>query len=203
MHVRAMASERATAAGIGQLTVPSSTVGSVPLDNIAQLKAGTAPSNVDRLNRQRQVTIYAGLLPGVSQTPAMDAMTRAAESLGMGAGYSTRFGRRGDSGAPRRTSDRVVLSDGVHVSDSRGAVRILAPSITILHVAALAAPFALRRSSHGAVIEHLLGARIAGAVGVVKKNPSPERSRKSAQGQRMERDIAIVQASRDGFGQFS
>jgi hydrophobic/amphiphilic exporter-1 (mainly G- bacteria), HAE1 family len=94
VHVRAAAGGRATAAGIGQLTVPSSTVGSVPLENIADLTAGTAPSNVDRLNRQRQVTVYAGLLPGVSQTPAMAAMTAAAESLNMGPGYSTRFAGR-------------------------------------------------------------------------------------------------------------
>ena len=40
------------------------------------------------------MTVFAGLLPGVSQTPAMAAMTRAAESLGMGPGYSTRFAGR-------------------------------------------------------------------------------------------------------------
>src|SRR5262249_21508578 len=77
VHVRAAAAGGASASGIGQLTVPSSTVGSVPLENIADLSSGTAPSNVDRLNRQRQVTVYAGLLPGVSQVPVMDAMTRA------------------------------------------------------------------------------------------------------------------------------
>ncbi len=66
----------------------------MPLDNIAQLTPGTAPSEINRLNRQRQVTVFAGLLPGVSQTPAMDAMTRAAASLNMGPGYSTRFAGR-------------------------------------------------------------------------------------------------------------
>src|SRR6185503_13193840 len=33
VHVRAMASERASASGIGRLTVPSSRVGAVPLEN--------------------------------------------------------------------------------------------------------------------------------------------------------------------------
>src|SRR5262249_36142671 len=66
----------------------------VPLENIADLTPGTAPSNVDRLNRQRQVTVFAGLRPGVSQTPAMAAMTRAADSLNMGPGYSTRVAGR-------------------------------------------------------------------------------------------------------------
>src|SRR6185437_8525022 len=43
---------------------------------------------------QRQVTVFAGLLPGVSQTPAMAAMTGAAESLNMGPAYNTRFAGR-------------------------------------------------------------------------------------------------------------
>jgi multidrug efflux pump subunit AcrB len=38
--------------------------------------------------------VFAGLLPGVSQTPVMAAMTRVAGSLEMGPGYSTRFAGR-------------------------------------------------------------------------------------------------------------
>ena len=40
VHVRALQNERATAAAIGQLTVPSSRIGSVPLENIADLTRG-------------------------------------------------------------------------------------------------------------------------------------------------------------------
>ena len=105
VHVRALAAGRSTAAGVGQMTVPSKTLGSVPLENIAGLTAGTSPSNVDRLNRQRQVTIYAGLQQGVSQTPAMDAMTRAAEALNMGPATARASpADRGSSAARRRTS---------------------------------------------------------------------------------------------------
>ena len=94
VHVRAVEGDRQTAAAIGQITVPSSTVRSVPLNNIADLTAGSAPSEINRLNRQRQVTVFAGLLQGVSQVPAMDAMTRAADGLNMGPGYNTRFAGR-------------------------------------------------------------------------------------------------------------
>jgi HAE1 family hydrophobic/amphiphilic exporter-1 len=94
VHVRALNGQRASASSIGELTVPSSSVGSVPLRNIADLTNGTAPGNIDRLNRQRQVTVFAGLLPGASQTPAMDAMTKAADALNMGPGYSTTFAGR-------------------------------------------------------------------------------------------------------------
>src|SRR5215471_17112344 len=67
VHVRAAAGGRASASSIGQLTVPSSKLGSVPLENIAALTPGTAAANVDRLNRQRQVTVFAGLKEGFSQ----------------------------------------------------------------------------------------------------------------------------------------
>ena len=94
VHVRAGEGDRQSAAGIAQLTVPSSRVGSVPLENVARFTPGSAPSEINRLNRQRQVTVFAGLIPGVSQTPAMAAITRAADSLEMGPGYSTRFAGR-------------------------------------------------------------------------------------------------------------
>lgn len=94
VHLRAAEVNRGDAAAIGRLSVPSSTVGSVPLENIARLASGTSPAEIHRLNRQRQVTIYAGLLPGVSQTPAMEAIAAAAASLNMGPGYSSRFAGR-------------------------------------------------------------------------------------------------------------
>ena len=86
VHVRALEGDRQSVEAIGQLTVPSNQVGSVPLRNLAQLTSGTAPSEINRLNRQRQVTVFAGLQQGFSQTPAMDAMQRSADALNMGPG---------------------------------------------------------------------------------------------------------------------
>ena len=188
VHVRAQPSGRMNASGIGQLTVPSSTVGSVPLENIADLTTGTAPSNVDRLNRQRQVTVFAGLLPGVSQTPIMAAMTKAAEGLNMGPGYSTQV--RGTVARARPCGaefcSRVRALTGIHVSDPRGAVRIVAASGDDPAVAAAdAAVRAALDHHHGAVTEYLLGARTAGAVrGREEELDSANRSRQPAQGQR-------------------
>jgi HAE1 family hydrophobic/amphiphilic exporter-1 len=108
VHVRALQTERDSAGAIGQLTVPSGRIGSVPLENIADLTQATAPSAIDRLNRQRQVTVFAGLRPGVSQTPAMDAMTRAADGLNMGPGYSTRFAGR--SRELRRAAQNFMIA---------------------------------------------------------------------------------------------
>jgi HAE1 family hydrophobic/amphiphilic exporter-1 len=201
VHVRALAAGRGSAVGIGQLTVPSSRLGSVPLENIADIKAGTAPSNVDRLNRQRQVTIFAGLLPGVSQTPAMQAMTKAADSLNMGAGYSTRFaGRSRELGRAAQNFLIAFLLSMVFM------YLILAAQfeswlhpVTILLSLPLTLPFALlsiiitRQSLN---IFSALGLLVL--FGVVKKNSILQIDHANQLRETgMERDIAILQASRD------
>jgi len=201
VHVRALASGRASANGIGQLTVPSKRVGAVPLENIADLTAGTAPSNVDRLNRQRQVTIYAGLLPGVSQTPAMDAMRRAAESLNMGAGYSTRFaGRSRELGrAAQNFLIAFVLSLVFMYLILAAQFESWLHPITILLSLPLTLPFALlsiiitRQSLN---IFSALGLLVL--FGVVKKNSILQIDHANQLRETgMQRDIAILQASRD------
>ena len=201
VHVRAQAGDRQTATGIGQLTVPSSRVGSVPLENLARLTPGTAPSEINRLNRQRQVTVFAGLLPGVSQTPAMAAMTRAAESLEMGPGYSTRFaGRSRELG---RAAQNFLLAFGLSLVFMYLILAAQFESwlhpITILLSLPLTLPFALlsiiitRQSLN---IFSALGLLVL--FGVVKKNSILQIDHANQLRERgQERDVAIVQASRD------
>jgi len=201
VHVRALASDRATASGIGQLTVPSSRLGSVPLENIADLKAGTAPSNIDRLNRQRQVTVYAGLLPGVSQTPAMNAMTRAAEDLAMGPGYNTRFaGRSRELGrAAQNFLIAFVLSLVFMYLILAAQFESWLHPVTILLSLPLTLPFALlsiiitRQSLN---IFSALGLLVL--FGVVKKNSILQIDHANQLREKgMDKDVAILQASRD------
>jgi HAE1 family hydrophobic/amphiphilic exporter-1 len=77
VHLRARAENRTTIDAIGALTVPSNRLGSVPLDNVARFSEGTAPSDINRLGRQRQVTIYANVLPGGSQAEVQTVMQTA------------------------------------------------------------------------------------------------------------------------------
>src|SRR4029079_19308163 len=193
--------DRGTAAGIGQLTVPSTRIGSVPLENIAELKTGSAPSNIDRLNRQRQGTIYPGLLPGVSQTPAMDAMTQAADALNMGPGYSTRFaGRSRELGrAAQNFLIAFLLSLVVLYLILAAQVESWVHPGTILLSLPLTLPFALlsmiltRQSLN---IFSALGLLVL--FGVVKKNSILQIDHANLLRERgMEREAAIVQASRD------
>ena len=201
VHVRASAGDRASAQTIGQMTVPSSRVGSVPLENIANLTAGTAPSNVDRLNRQRQVTIYAGLLPGVSQTPAMDAMRTAADSLNMGPGYSTRFaGRSRELGrAAQNFLIAFVLSLVFMYLILAAQFESWLHPVTILLSLPLTLPFALLSiivTQQSLNIFSALGLLVL--FGVVKKNSILQIDHANQLREKgMERDTAILQASRD------
>jgi HAE1 family hydrophobic/amphiphilic exporter-1 len=201
VHVRAMYNERASAAAIGQLTVPSTSIGSVPLENIADLTPGTSPSAIDRLNRQRQVTVFAGLLPGVSQTPAMAAMTRAAESLNMGPGYNTRFaGRSRELGRAAQNFLIAFLLSMVFM------YLILAAQfeswlhpITILLSLPLTLPFALLSIIiFGQSLNIFSALGLLVLFGVVKKNSILQIDHANQLRERgMERDSAILQASRD------
>jgi hydrophobe/amphiphile efflux-1 (HAE1) family protein len=64
IHVRAEPKYRANEEGLRLLTVPSSRLGYVPLADVVTLKQGTGPARIDRLNRERQVTLMANAAPG-------------------------------------------------------------------------------------------------------------------------------------------
>ena len=201
VHVRAVGGDRESAEAIGRLTVPSAKVGSVPLENLAQLTPGTAPAAIDRLNRQRQVTVFAGLESGVSQTPAMGAMTRAADGLNMGPGYTTRFaGRSRELG---RAAENFLIAFGLSLVFMYLILAAQFESwlhpVTILLSLPLTLPFALlsiiitRQSLN---IFSALGLLVL--FGVVKKNSILQIDHANQLRERgMDRDAAILQASRD------
>jgi HAE1 family hydrophobic/amphiphilic exporter-1 len=91
VHLRARAADRASASDLAGLTVPSTRLGSLPLENLAMLTNGEAPTEIDRYQRQRQVTVLVDVLPGFSQTPIMTSMQQAAAELRMPASYQVRF----------------------------------------------------------------------------------------------------------------
>ncbi len=64
VHVRALPRYRADEEGLRLLTVPSARLGFVSLADVVQLHKSTGPSRIDRLNRERQVTLFANAAPG-------------------------------------------------------------------------------------------------------------------------------------------
>jgi len=76
IRVRSEKRFRADEQGLRLLTVPSSRLGLVPLSDVVQLRSGTGPSRIDRLNRERQVTIMANAAPGVGDSTVADAIRK-------------------------------------------------------------------------------------------------------------------------------
>src|SRR5208282_5011306 len=77
---------------ISGLTVPSSTVGQVRLDNVAALTHGTGPVEIDRQDRQRQIALVFNLAPGAAMNKIIDAVKKKSATLDIPTGYTTAFG---------------------------------------------------------------------------------------------------------------
>src|SRR5262249_27776605 len=108
VHLRARAENRSTQQAIGALNVPSARLGSVPLGNVADFAPGTAPSDINRLNRQRQVTVFCNLLPSASQAEVQNAMMTEFQKITPGTDYRGAFtGRSRELG---RAAQNFVLA---------------------------------------------------------------------------------------------
>jgi len=94
VHLRARAEDRTTQAAIAGLTVPSSRLGSVSLDNVADFEPGSSPTDINRQARQRQVTVYCNLLPSASQAEIQNAIVAEFNKLNVGGEYRGVFSGR-------------------------------------------------------------------------------------------------------------
>ena len=74
IRLRAERGQRADAAGLRLLTVPSARLGSVALADVMAMKTGTGPAAINRLNRRRQVTLFANPAPGVGESEISTAL---------------------------------------------------------------------------------------------------------------------------------
>ena len=91
VHVRATNVFRNDIRSLARLIVPSSKVGWVTLDNVVKTKEGTGPAAIDRINRQRQVTILANTRPGGSAVVIQDDLNKAVEQLKLPGEYAAGY----------------------------------------------------------------------------------------------------------------
>ncbi len=106
--VRAQQGSRDTVEGLAKMTVPSTKRGSVGLDEVVAIHSGTGPSSINRLNRQRQVTLTGNMLAGGSQAGILSQVGQEAKTLGMGPEYSS--GPSGNSKELARTGYYFILA---------------------------------------------------------------------------------------------
>jgi HAE1 family hydrophobic/amphiphilic exporter-1 len=72
-----------------QVTVPAQMPGrSVRLSDVVSFQETTGPTSIMRLARQRQVTIYANVLPGISEAGVIAQIEAARQQINMEPGYS-------------------------------------------------------------------------------------------------------------------
>jgi multidrug efflux pump subunit AcrB len=79
--------------------VPSSKLGSVPLVDVVEMDHGVGPSEINRLNRRRQVTLYANVAPGASEGSVTEGLSKVLSDLHMQSGYTAQpLGRSKEMG---------------------------------------------------------------------------------------------------------
>jgi len=89
VQVRLKTSDRNDAQMISQLFVPRHNGGLTRLDNVVRLVPTKTPSRIDRLDRQRQVSLRAAVAPGYAQADRIAALRAEVAKMNLPAGYST------------------------------------------------------------------------------------------------------------------
>jgi hydrophobic/amphiphilic exporter-1 (mainly G- bacteria), HAE1 family len=95
VQLRLKAEDRDAPETIARLFVPRQGGGLVRLDNLVELVPGTMASRIDRLDRQRQVSLRASVGPGYALADRLQALRQAASELDLPAAYTTRVSGRG------------------------------------------------------------------------------------------------------------
>jgi hydrophobic/amphiphilic exporter-1 (mainly G- bacteria), HAE1 family len=76
---------------IEMVNVPSTKYGRIPLGDVVRFNKGVGPSQIDRLNRTRQVTITANLEKGASQRGVLEGLNEFTKNLKMGPEYTSGY----------------------------------------------------------------------------------------------------------------
>jgi HAE1 family hydrophobic/amphiphilic exporter-1 len=201
VRVRAIGQSRASIQGLQQMIVSSSKIGWVSLDNLVRVEEGTGPSAIDRLNRERQVTLLANVKPGGSQAAVIQKMNQFAKEVGIDPAYKTGLaGRSKELGrAGYYFMLAFVLSFVFMYMVLAAQFESFIHPVTILLTLPLAIPFGiLALLLTGQTVNIFSGLGLLLLFGVVKKNAILQIDHTNQLREHgMERLEAIVRANRD------
>jgi HAE1 family hydrophobic/amphiphilic exporter-1 len=186
---------------IQAVTVPSTTVGQVRLDNIVNFNRGTGPVQIDRQERQRQITITGNLAKGKALGEALPQIDAEVQKMGLAPGYTTGVTGMGKMFAEMQASFKLafLLSlIGMYMVLAAQFESFLHP-VTIMLALPLSIPFALL--SLWLADQHLAIFSILGVLllfGIVKKNSILQVDHTiNLRAQGLPRDEAILTANRE------
>jgi HAE1 family hydrophobic/amphiphilic exporter-1 len=171
--VRAAEQFRSSLEGLQRITVSSSKRGVVPLSDVVRIEPGTGPSAIERLNRQRQVTLTAQMAPGASQASLMSQIDGIVAGLNLPPGYAA--GAAGQSVELARTANYFIIAISLsfifmYVVLAAQFESFIHP-ITILLTLPLAVPFGiLSLLAAGLTVNIFAGLGLLLLFGIVKKN---------------------------------
>jgi HAE1 family hydrophobic/amphiphilic exporter-1 len=193
--------DRSDVATIQRLYVPSSKGGLVRLDNLVNIKRDTSPSRIDRLNRERLVSMRASVAPGFALADRIEALRSAVGQMNLPAAYSTTV-----SGRARELERTFTEFIWAFILSIIFMYMILASQfestihpLTILLSLPLSIPFALLSLwLTGDTLNLYSALGILVLFGVVKKNSILQIDHmNSLRSRGMERYEAIMQGNRD------
>ncbi len=174
VQLRVQKQFRDSARALDRLYVPSATLGNVPVSNVVRIQEGGGPTQIDRVNRQRQIMISANLVQGQALSNIIPLLNRTVERLNMGPEY--RSGLLGRSKEFGRASMGFVIAFLLSIVFMymvlASQFESFVDPITILVSLPLAVPFALLTlviaNETFSIIYSSLG--ILMLFGIVKKN---------------------------------
>jgi len=182
-------------------TVFSARGGTIGLDRLVKVEEGRSPSSINRLNRQRQITVSAGLPPNASESDALRKLEGYVKELNLPAEYTA--GVTGQSKELQKAYDAFLLA---FLLSFVFMYLILAAQfesfihpVTILLTLPLSIPFALLSTAiAGQTLNIFSALGILLLFGVVKKNAILQIDHTNHLREKgMSRYDAIIQANRD------
>jgi len=201
VRVRAIGEFRASVEGLQRMIVSSSKIGWVGLDSLVRIEEGTGPSAIERLNRERQVTLLANVKPGGSQAAVIQKMNEFAKEVNIDSAYKTGLaGRSKELGrAGYYFMLAFVLSFVFMYMVLAAQFESFIHPITILLTLPLAIPFGIvSLLVTGQTVNIFSGLGLLLLFGVVKKNAILQIDHTNQLRERgMERMEAIIRANRD------
>ena len=199
--LRAQDSFRRTPEALAAATVRSAAGGLVQLRNLASFDQGTGPTSVDRLNRQRQITVSANPAQGVSQAGAEQIVRDTFVRMQMDPGYA--LVASGQSKELGRATYYFALAFALSFAFMYMVLAAQFESfihpVTILLTLPLAVPFGLLSSLlFGQALNIYSALGVLLLFGIVKKNAILQIDHTiGLRAKGMVRDEAILQANRD------
>lgn len=186
---------------ISRLYVPRTNGELVRLDNLVKIVPSTIPSRIDRLDRQRQVSLRASTGKGYALADRLEALRGAAEELNMPPAYTTSVSGRGRE--LEQTGREFLIAFGLSVIFMYMVLASQFDSLihpfTILLSLPLSVPFALYSlyvTDNTLNLYSALGMLVL--FGVVKKNSILQIDHmNSLRRKGVERYQAIIQGNRD------